>query len=125
MSTTTRVYIQLGVNDVQYQTNESAKNLQPQLEAFFAEELPKWGIIIFSKKKANYKLDPIQDGDQFGWAFGIDKTQFTHDLASGEFRYKTKELHAVLRKAVRKYQLSPKIRYTRGAGVFVYNLFLN
>jgi len=122
MTTKTKISIRIGLPEVEYKGNANTKKLLPKVNEFLKKELVEKEKIQVSN---DCKVDLIKAGNKFGFAWAHSKFDngFTAFTGPGEFRYKTKEVERVIKKMIEEFGLDTQVKYDRGMGVFVYNVF--
>jgi hypothetical protein len=127
----TRISIKEDLGNVDYEGNDKTKELKQEVEEFIFHELTQLQNIHFSDGDLAGQVNEIKNGTEYGFAFGISKfddgfveKDNVGPGSMGGFRYKDDEVQAVLKKLIKKLNMAPKIRWGRGQGVFVFNIFL-
>jgi len=70
------------------------------------------------------EVPTFKDGRKYGLAFAVSKFDFIQDLPNHEFRYRSNEVEEDLKEIItRRKDLNPTVKYDRGCGVFVWNIF--
>jgi len=125
-----KVRITIGLSAVDDDSNEKSQGLKEKVEEILIAELTqKHGIRFASHADGEGCVDLIKTkpGGQYGFAFACTKfdDNFRESMGRSEFRYKEKEVKQAIGKIFEEIKdLDPAVKYDRGMGVFVYNIFL-
>jgi len=124
-----KVSITLGLPNVTDESNETTQQLKEKVEEILIVELSqKHGIVFASHADGENCVDLIKSNKtgQYGFAFACTKfdKNFRENIGN-EFRYKDKEVEKAIRKLFKEIKgLDGKVKYDRGMGVFVWNIFI-
>ena len=112
------------LGNVNYQSNEKTQNLKNDFISFLKESLNQSGIKFLSAETES-DVDFINENGNYGFAFACSKfdNNFKTNLPEG-FKYNDDIVKRVLKKAIVKFEMQPIIKWDRGFGVFVFNVFV-
>ena len=116
-----------GLNDVDHSSRSSVRRLTVQISEQLQHEITEGlkGIATPSFLATPTFFDREQNAH--GLAFAISKTdeKFTEHLPDQKFRYKSAEVERVLTDIITAHSkvLSGEVRWDRGFGMFVYNIY--
>ena len=129
-NTVEKVSITLGLPNVDNESNDKSRELKPEVEEIlFREITTKEGIEFVSHSTGKGKVDLIKNKktNQYGFAFACSKfdDNFKEDLRGRGYRYRDVEVKQAIRKMFQEIEgLDTKVKYDRGSGVFVWNIFI-
>ena len=111
------------LENVSYNSCQGTEELKEKFETLLSEKL---GDITFSNVDEKGKVDFIEEDGEYGFAFAFSKfdDSFREDSASG-FRYKDSEVKSALKEVIKDLGMKELIKWDRGSGVFVFNVFVN
>lgn len=111
------------LESVDYRGNKITKALKPKLVAFLNERITEFKFMSLDSEG---DVDLIEEDEGYGFGFAVAKADdgFRQDLGGNTFEYKDEHVQNVLCEAIKEFDMKPVIKWDRGHGVFVFNIFV-